>query len=187
MGQTPGVSSGSPASPYVKDAARPSICGIIMVIKLKKIITKTDLTYYQQTREKYPNEELFKPASSYTDTSDLYSEFFQNKQSSLRGQIQELDIELELRQSIHRELITEIDHQVLSASLFLNQLKHWAIGYKIGVDMERNLWERKVADLLKEKRMEKLRVWRESGNLKEGRRELLRELEDLYKRRHLLG
>ncbi len=186
MAQTPGVSSGRMALPYVKGAAQPLIYGTIMVIKSEKIIKQTDTTYHERAKEKHLNEELFKPFSSYTDTGDLYSEFFQNKLASIRGQIQEIDIELEIRQSIHGELTTEIDHQVLSALLFLDQLKHWAIGYRVGVDMERNLWERKVGDLLKEKRMEKLRVWRESASLKEGRRELLRDYEELVKRQRLL-
>jgi len=142
--------------------------------------------YYTRESEKDLEEELFNYPVQHTNTSDLYSEFFQNKLSSLRGQIQEIDGDLERRQLIHRELITEIDHQVLSASLFLGQLKHWAIGYRVGVDMERNLWERNIADLTKEKRSETVRVWRDSNRLKDGRRELLREYKELFERQHLL-
>ena len=157
-----------------------------MVIKSKKMIKQPNELYQERGSEKYLNDELFDSSLSHTETNDLYSEFFQNKLSSLRGQIQEIDMELQTRQLIHRELITEIDHQVLSASLFLGQLKHWAIGYRVGVDMERNLWERNIADLTKEKRSETVRVWRDSTRLKEGRRELLHEYKELVKRRHLL-
>lgn len=157
-----------------------------MVIKSKKMIKQPNELYQERGSEKYLNDELFDSSLSHTETNDLYSEFFQNKLSSLRGQIQEIDMELQTRQLIHRELITEIDHQVLSASLFLGQLKHWAIGYRVGVDMERNLWERNIADLTKEKRSETVRVWRDSNRLKDGRRELSREYKELFERQHLL-
>ena len=146
--------------------------------------------YHRENEEDLDEEDLdeepLNSSLSDTYTSDLYSEFFDNKLASLRWQIQELDIELEARKSIHSGLMEEIDQQVLSASIFLDRLKHWAIGYRVGVDMERNLWERKVADLLKEKRMEKLRLWRESAGVKEDRREILREYLELLKRRHLI-
>ena len=157
-----------------------------MVIKSKKMIKQPNELYQERGSEKYLNDELFDSSLSHTETNDLYSEFFQNKLSSLRGQIQEIDMELETRQLIHRELITEIDHQVLSASLFLDQLKHWAIGYRVGVDMERNLWERRIADLTKEKRSERVRLWRDSVRVNEDRRELTKEYEELLKRRNLL-
>jgi hypothetical protein len=142
--------------------------------------------YYTRGSEKDLEEELFNYPVRNIDTSDLYSEFFEGKLTSLRWQIQEIDGDLGRRRVIHRELVAEIDHQILSASLFLDQLKHWAIGYRVGVDMERNLWERNIADLTKEKRSEIVRVWRDSTRLKEGRRELLHEYKELVKRRHLL-
>lgn len=157
-----------------------------MVIKSKKMIKQPNELYQERGSEKYLNDELFDSSLSHPETNDLYSEFFQNKLSSLRGQIQEIDMELETRQLIHRELITEIDHQVLSASLFLDQLKHWAIGYRVGVDMERNLWERRIADLTKEKRSERVRLWRDSVRVNEDRRELTKEYKELLKRWHLL-
>lgn len=142
--------------------------------------------YYTRGSERELEEGLFSYPAQHTNTSDLYSEFFEGKLTSLRWQIQEIDGDLGRRQVIHRELVTEIDHLILSASLFLDQLKHWAIGYRVGVDMERNLWERNIADLTKEKRSEIVRVWRDSTRLKEGRRELLHEYKELVKRRHLL-
>jgi hypothetical protein len=142
--------------------------------------------YYTRGSERDLEEELFDYPTQNTDTNDLYSQFFEGKLKSLRWQIQEIDDDLGRRQVIHRELVTEIDHQILSASLFLDQLKHWAIGYRVGVDMERNLWERKIADLTKEKRSEIVRVWRDSTRLKEGRRELLHEYRELFKRWNLL-
>jgi len=150
------------------------------------MIKQPNELYQERGSEKYLNDELFDSSLSHPETNDLYSEFFQNKLSSLRGQIQEIDMELETRQLIHRELITEIDHQVLSASLFLDQLKHWAIGYRVGVDMERNLWERRIADLTKEKRSERVRLWRDSVRVNEDRRELTKEYKELLKRWHLL-
>jgi hypothetical protein len=157
-----------------------------MVIVLGKIIEPAENRYYTRGSEKDLEEELFNYPVQNTDTSDLYAEFFESKLSSLRRQIREIDIELGARQSIHRQLVEEIDHQVLSASLFLNQLKHWAIGYRVGVDMERNLWERKIGDLTKEKRSERVRLWRDSVRVNEDRRELTKEYEELLKRRHLL-
>jgi hypothetical protein len=142
--------------------------------------------YYTRGSEKDLEEELFSYPVRNIDTSDLYAEFFESKLSSLRRQIREIDGDLGRRQVINRELVTEIEHQILSASLFLNQLKHWAIGYRVGVDMERNLWERNIADLTKEKRSERVRLWRDSVRVNEDRRELTKEYEELLKRRHLL-
>lgn len=124
--------------------------------------------------------------SSAPEASNLYSEFFLGKLASLRKQMEEIDLELEARSSIHKHLVQEIDDQILSASLFLDRLKHWAIGYRVGVDMERNLWERAIADLTKQKRTEIVRCWRDSIGLKEDRRELSREYEELLKRQCLL-
>lgn len=170
----------------VKDVVQLSICGTIMVIVLGEMIKLSENHYYNQRSEENLEEELFSPSLSNTNASDLYSEFFKGKLTSLRGQIEEIDDELETRKVIHKELVTEIDHQILSASLFLDKLKHWAIGYRVGVDMERNLWERQVADLTKQKRMEMVRLWKDSSGLKEDRRELLHEYKEVYKRQHLL-
>lgn len=156
------------------------------MIVLVRIINSPENQYYTRGSERDIEEELFNSSLSDTNTTDLYAEFFQNKLTSLRWQIEEIDSELETRQVIHRELVTEIDHQILSASLFLDQLKHWAIGYRVGVDMERNLWERQVAELTKQKRMEMVRLWKDSAGLKEDRRELLTEYNVLVKRRRLL-
>jgi hypothetical protein len=142
--------------------------------------------YYKRENEGDIGGELFDSSPPHISASDLYSEFFENKLAALRRQIQEIDMELETRQLIHRQIDEEIDHQVLSASLFLNQLKHWAIGYRVGVDMERNLWERRIGDLTKEKRSEMVRLWRDSIRVKEDRRELSKEYEELLKRRNLL-
>ena len=150
------------------------------------MITLANGAYYERRNEEGLVREPHSLSSPQGNTSDLYAQFFQNKLASFRGQIEEIDIELEARQSIHRHLVKEIDYQVLSASIFLDQIKHWAIGYKVGVDMERNFWEKRIADLTKEKRMELLRLWRDSSSLKEDRRELLREHEELLKRRNLL-
>lgn len=185
MARTLGALSGRTVLLYAKDVARLSISGIITVMMLGETI-KSNNRYYVRENENAIEEELYNCDWPHTDVNDLYSEFFQNKLAATRSEIREIEFDLKTRQSIHKELITEIDHQVLSASLFLNQLKHWAIGYRVGVDLERNLWERKIADLLKEKRMEKLRIWRESSSLKERKRELLREYEELFRRQLLL-
>lgn len=88
------------------------------------------------------------------DANRLYEAFFQGKLDSLRKEIAELNVEAAMRKAIHNQPVEELDHQVLSASIFLNDLKHWAIGYRTGVDIERNFWERRIAELTKEKRGE---------------------------------
>lgn len=170
----------------VKGAARLLISGATLQIRSKEVILLPNNHDYGRKDEAVLNGELFSSSLPHTGTSDLYSEFFKTKLASLGKQIQEIDIDLEARQIIHRQLVEEIDHQVLSASLFLNQLKHWAIGYRVGVDMERNLWERRIGDLTKEKRSEMVRLWRDSLRVKEDRRELSKEYEELLKRRNLL-
>jgi hypothetical protein len=181
----PGVWSGEMALHCATGVVRLLICGAMLVWRLLKVVRLQETDYKQENDEDI-EEELFNSYPLQDQADDLYSEFFQHKLTSVRGQLQEIDTELEARELLHGKLIQEIDQQILSASLFLDRLKHWQIGYRVGVDMERNLWERKMADLLKEKRMEKLRLWRESVSLKEDRRELFKEYEDLLKRRHLL-
>ncbi len=65
--------------------------------------------------------ELFSSPSLERNSTDLYAEFLQSKLASLLRQIQETDIELETRRSIHRQLTEEIDNQILSASIFIDQ------------------------------------------------------------------
>jgi hypothetical protein len=117
---------------------------------------------------------------------DLYDHYFLDKLGSLRNQLENINKELETRQTIHIQHIGQIDSQIFSDSLILDQMKHWQVGYKMGVDMERNLWERQIASLLKEKRSEITSAWKDSLSLKESRRELLKEYEELVKRRKLL-
>ena len=143
------------------------------------------LSYYNQKKDGQ-SAITEAPSLSPAANTDLYEEFFQSKLISLRKQILEIDTDLEARQIIHEQVLKEIYHQVFSASQFLDQLKHWQIGYRVGVDMERNLWERQIALLTKEKRHETVSVWKDILSLREGKRELLKEYEELWKRLNFL-
>jgi hypothetical protein len=127
-------------------------------------------------------EELFEPSVKKHDLDRLYDDFFLTKLDSLRREICQIDAELEARKMIHNQLVQEFDSQVLSASIFLDHIKHWGIGYRTGIDMERNFWERRIADLTKEKRSEKLKIWKDELALKEKRKEIEKEYEELLKR-----
>lgn len=139
--------------------------------------------YYQNRKANELADKLF---NSSANGSKLYEDFFLNKLDSLRREICQLDFELESRKIIHSQLMQELDSQILSSSIFLDHIKHWGIGYKTGVDIERNFWEKRIADLTKEKRNEKLKVWKDQLTIKEVKRDLDKEYEEMLKRAGLL-
>lgn len=98
-----------------------------------KVNTLSNNLYYKLQGEKDEElvEQLFDSPRTGTkpDANSLYDEFFRGEFDSLRKEMAELDVEVEMRKAIHSQLVDELDHQVLSASLFLNDLKHWGIVY----------------------------------------------------------
>jgi hypothetical protein len=140
---------------------------------------------YQHSNRKLV-EELFESSAKKHDPNRLYDDFFLTKLDSLRRDICQIDAELEARKMIHNQLVQEFDSQILSASIFLDHIKHWGIGYRTGIDIERNFWEKRIADLTKEKRTEKLKIWKDGLALKEQRREIEKGYEELLKRMNWL-
>ncbi len=150
------------------------------------MIIVTISNYHERENDEKTDRESLNLSQMQKDSHDLYSEFFQSKIASLRKRIEEINLDLESRQSIHKNVVEEIYHQIFSASLFLDRLKHWQIGYRVGVDMERNLWERQIATLTKEKRHEMVSSWKDTLSLREQKRESLKEYEELWKRLNFL-
>ncbi len=142
--------------------------------------------YYLNSKERMPATEGQGTNEKSRDADRLYKYFFLNKLDSLRREMYQLDSELESRKMIHNQFVQELDSQILSASIFLDRIKHWGIGYKTGVDIERNFWERRIADLTKEKRNERLKLWKDSQDLKERSREMEREHKELLEKLGLL-
>ena len=142
--------------------------------------------YYLDPKDKMPAREDQRNNEKSLDADRLYKHFFLNKLDSFRREIYQLDSELESRKMIHNQLVQEFDSQILSASIFLDRIRHWGIGYRTGVDIERNFWERRISDLTKEKRNEKLKLWKDSQSLKERRREIEREHKELLEKLGLI-
>lgn len=114
------------------------------------------------------------------------SDFFMDKINSMREKINHLNNEISTRFHMRGKFQKEIDYQIRECAFSLEQFKFWGLGYNRGVDMKRNLLERQLANLRKEKRGVELRTWEDIINLRKELRKVLDEYKDALRRYRMI-
>jgi hypothetical protein len=115
------------------------------------------------------------------------SEFFMDKVESLREKISHLNREIDTRFQMREQFKKEIEYQIRECAFSLRQFSPLALGYNVGVDMKRNLLERQLAGLRKDKRNVELRAWADITDLRKELRRLLDDYRDALRRYRMVG
>jgi len=110
------------------------------------------------------------------------SEFFWDKIDGLRKKIDHLNKEISSRFQMKEKFQKEIDYQIQECAFSLKQFQFWGLGYNRGVDMKRNLLERQLANLRKERRGVELRTWEDIISLRKELRNALEEYKAAVRR-----
>ena len=79
--------------------------------------------------------------------------------------------ELRARLRLHRQTEDEISYQIRACQFSLREFTNWGLGYNTGVDVKRNFLEKQLADLRKERRAMRLRLFGDLQTLRKGLRE----------------
>ena len=113
-------------------------------------------------------------------------EFFEHKLLFHGKSAEQIQQEIQTRQQLMDNSLREIDYQISQCAFSLEQFQFFGLGYNVGVDMRRNLLERMLADLRKERRNTQLRAWENVIALRKGLRDTLAEYYDILRRYRLI-
>jgi hypothetical protein len=110
------------------------------------------------------------------------AEYFTGKIDSLRERIGHLNQEIDARFKFKEKFLKEVDCQIQDCAFSLSQFHFWGIGYNKGVDMKRNLLERQLSTLRRERRAVELKAWADIVNIRKELRRTLEEYKDAIRR-----
>ena len=87
------------------------------------------------------------------------------------------------KRTMWKNRISQVSQLRPSRCLFsLSQFHFWGIGYNKGVDMKRNLLERQLSTLRRERRAVELKAWADIVNIRKELRRTLEEYKDAIRR-----
>ncbi len=84
------------------------------------------------------------------------------------------------------EFDNELDYQISRAAFSLSEFNRWGLGYNTGVDVKRNMLEKQLADLRREKRRTELQCWEDIISLRKDLRKTAEEYNGLLNRKDIL-
>jgi len=150
-----------------------------------------DLEYEKLLKSKKERdliEELFKPEKIEHVKMPIHeaSDFIENRIKDLKGTIDQLNKEICLRFEMKKKFDLELEYQLSRADFSLGQFKFWGLGYNTGVDVKRNLLERQLADIRREKRRTELQCWEDIISLRKELRRILDEYKMLITRKEAM-
>ena len=120
------------------------------------------------------------------EPADEAQSYLIGKLKDARATIDQLQADALARAELHHESLREIDYQISRAAFSLDQFSHWGIGYNTGVDIKRNLLERELSNLRKDRRSTLLRAWEDIASVRKEFREAVAEYKSLLSRLGLL-
>ena len=116
----------------------------------------------------------------------IIRETLERKIRIIRNEIEQLKRDLESRAELHQQICKEINSYVADRERSKALLDGQCIGWGSYAQERVQLIEREIANLMKEKRLEQVGYWRNCIKLKNELRELLKEYEELKKRKEFL-
>lgn len=127
-----------------------------------------------------PNSQKDIEVSSFIESS------ISRKLDVLKEEINEIYAEINNRENLHSNLISELDTFINTFQFELEDLLRWGRGSYGKDDSRRMFIEKNINDFLKERRLEELWVWKDKNKLKEDIRELSKEYRLILKRKEFL-
>jgi len=113
-------------------------------------------------------------------------DFFTYKIKDLKEFIDHITKEISVRFEIKKEFDKELDYQLSKAAFSLSEFKRWGLGYNTGVDVKRNMLEKQLTDLRREKRRTEIQCWEDIISLRKDLRNILEEYKTLLNRKEVL-
>jgi hypothetical protein len=150
---------------------------IDVLMKAKK---KKDLC-----EELFPRKISREPSKEKKEPKE-FADFFTYEIKDLRESIDQINKEISIRLDIKDEFDKELDYQLSKAAFSLSEFKRWGLGYNTGVDVKRNLLEKQLQDLRREKRRTELQCWEDIISLRKDLRNTLDEYRTLLNRKEVL-
>ena len=116
----------------------------------------------------------------------IIRETLERKIRIIRNEIEQLNKDLESRAELHKQICKEINGHVTDRERSKALLDSYCIGWGSYAQERIQIIEKEISFLMKEKRLEKVGYWRNCIKLKNELRELLKEYEELKKRKEFL-
>jgi len=136
--------------------------------------------------ELFSSEILKEPGREETSKKE-FADFFTYKIKGLRETIEQINKEISSRFEMKQEFDNELDYQISRAAFSLSEFKRWGLGYNTGVDVKRNMLEKQLNDLRREKRKTELQCWEDIVSLRKDLRKALEEYKSLSNRKNVLS
>lgn len=148
--------------------------------KIEKSKKKKDLC-----GELFPPE-ISRELSKEKNEPKEFADFFTYKIKDLRESIEHITNEISVRLEMKGEFDNELDYQISRAAFSLSEFNRWGLGYNTGVDVKRNMLEKQLADLRREKRRTELQCWEDIISLRKDLRKTAEEYNGLLNRKDIL-
>lgn len=113
------------------------------------------------------------------DFPQLLAGSFEERIRILREAIEEIDLEIGVRERLNRDLAEAFKRDREWLSIKLSEFDKWQFGYKPSVDFRRTALERELLGIYRESRTEKHRRFSDIASLRKERRKLLMEYKSL--------
>lgn len=109
-------------------------------------------------------------------------ELFESRIAAKRAHTAQLEQELETRVELHDYFLGQLDYQISLTAQSLGELAGFGTGYNTGVDVKRNLLERQLTQLRKDRRDVELKTWDDMIRLRRDLRDAQSEYRELLRR-----
>lgn len=121
------------------------------------------------------------------DAMDTFQRLLSRDVEDVREWIEEVSQEIESRRELRHRLVSKLRDGVEKVQSLINEIEHWAPGYKPSVNGRRTSLEVECLSLKKEERLQELNAWRDISILRRQLRELLKEYREALRRKDVLG
>lgn len=125
-----------------------------------------------------------RPETKPLPTTEPIARYFDTRMLGIRQSIDQINDEIVSRKHLMDHSLDQVDYQISRASLNLGQLV-FRIGYNRSIDMTRNVLERELANLRRERRATRLRFWEDVVQLRRELREVTAEYRNTLRKMEL--
>lgn len=120
------------------------------------------------------------------DVMSIFGKLVSQDLETLKEWIEEVSQEIDSRRELKRELVSKLSDGAEKVHSLINEIEHWAPGYKPSVNGRRTNLEKECLSLKKEERVQELNAWRDISILKRQLRELVKEYREALRRRDMV-
>ncbi len=125
------------------------------------------------------------PTDEPAAAGDALDDYLGHRSRRLERAVSEMRDELFTRIELRDRTLEQIDYQISRAAFSLKTFTGFGLGYNTGVDVRRNLLERQLTDLRRQRRHEELNAWEDVVTVRKELRRAQDELADAERRSQL--